>query len=133
MIIGCGRRVETVVPFAVPGVAGEPGLLQLPHLPVGDLHALGVSALVEPGLDFQAGAGGGRPDGADDDFVAGQGRPRQFIEMKLNSLCSIRFHLEVPGGWWHTLMARLVSAARAASSVFQSRTRLPLDPPQSAV
>jgi hypothetical protein len=25
-------------------------------------------------------------------------RPRQFIEMKLNSLCSIRFHLEVPGG-----------------------------------
>ena len=61
MIIGCGRRVETIVPFAVPGVAGEAGLLQLPHLPVGDLHALGVSALVEPGLDFQAGAGGGCP------------------------------------------------------------------------
>ena len=43
-------------------------------------------------------------------------RPRQFIVMKLNSLCSIRFHLEVPGGWWwHTLMARPVSAARAAA------------------
>jgi hypothetical protein len=72
MIIGCGRRVETVVPFAVPGVAGEPGLLQFPHLPVRDLHALGVSALVEPGLDFQAGSGGGRPDGVDDDLVTGQ-------------------------------------------------------------
>ncbi len=53
MIIGCGRRVETVVPFAVPGVTGEAGLLQLPHLPVGDLHALGIGALVEQGLDFR--------------------------------------------------------------------------------
>jgi hypothetical protein len=26
------------------------------------------------------------------------GRPRQFIEVALNSRCSIRFHLEVPGG-----------------------------------
>jgi hypothetical protein len=25
------------------------------------------------------------------------GRPRQFLEMKLNSRCSILFHLEVPG------------------------------------
>ncbi len=26
------------------------------------------------------------------------GRPRQFMEMKLNMRCSIRFHLLVPGG-----------------------------------
>ena len=27
-----------------------------------------------------------------------RGRPRQFIVMKLNMRCSIRFHLLVPGG-----------------------------------
>ena len=27
-----------------------------------------------------------------------RGRPRQFMEMKLNRRCSILFHLEVPGG-----------------------------------
>ena len=26
------------------------------------------------------------------------GRPRQFMEMKLNRRCSILFHLDVPGG-----------------------------------
>jgi hypothetical protein len=50
-----------------------------------------------------------------------------------NSRCSILFHLLVPGGRWHTLMARPVWAASAASSVFQVRRRLPLAPPQSAV
>jgi hypothetical protein len=32
------------------------------------------------------------------------GRPRQFIEIALNSRCSIRFHLEVPGGRWQTVI-----------------------------
>ena len=27
-----------------------------------------------------------------------RGRPRQFMVMKLNMRCSIRFHFEVPGG-----------------------------------
>ena len=27
-----------------------------------------------------------------------RGRPRQFIEMKLNRRCSILFHFDVPGG-----------------------------------
>ncbi len=35
---------------------------------------------------------------------------------------SIRFHLEVPGGRWHTVIARPVSAARRASSTFHSRS-----------
>jgi hypothetical protein len=51
------------------------------------------------------------------------GRPRQFIEIALNSRCSIRFHLEVPGGRWQTVIASPVSAARRASSVFHARTR----------
>src|SRR5665647_856107 len=60
-------------------------------------------------------------------------RPRQFIEMWENSRCSILFHFDVPGGRWHTVMVRPVSAANAASSVFHSRVREPLDPPPSAV
>jgi hypothetical protein len=61
------------------------------------------------------------------------GRPRQFIEMWENSRCSILFHLDVPGGRWQTVICRPVSAANAASSVFHSRVRYPLDPPPSAV
>ena len=61
------------------------------------------------------------------------GRPRQFIEMWLKSRCSILFHLEVPGGKWHTVTARPISAANWASSVFHARIRYPLDPPASAV
>ena len=61
------------------------------------------------------------------------GLPRQFIEMWENSRCSILFHFEVPGGRWHTVILRPVSAASLASSVFHSRVRYPLEPPPSAV
>ena len=61
------------------------------------------------------------------------GRARQLIEMRAKSRCSILFHLDVPGGRWQTVMARPVSAARAASSVFHRRVRYPLEPPPSAV
>src|SRR5436305_8230346 len=50
-------------------------------------------------------------------------RPRQLIEMKLNRRCSMRFHFEVPGGWWHTVTARPVSAASRARWNFHARTR----------
>ena len=50
-------------------------------------------------------------------------RPRQFIEMWANRRCSIRCHLEVPGGKWHTVMVIPDSAARRLSSSFQSRLR----------
>jgi hypothetical protein len=46
---------------------------------------------------------------------------------------STLFHFDVPGGMWQTVICRPVSAARAASSVFQARVRWPLDPPASAV
>ena len=52
-----------------------------------------------------------------------RGRPRQLMEMKENSRCSILFHLLVPGGKWQTVIVRPVSAARRASSIFQARTR----------
>jgi len=52
-----------------------------------------------------------------------KGRPRQFMVMWENSRCSILFHLEVPGGKWHTVISSPVSAARAASPVFHARAR----------
>src|SRR6478735_12248733 len=61
-----------------------------------------------------------------------RGLPRQFMVMWENSRCSILFHLEVPGGRWQTVIVRPVAAARAASSVFHSRVRDPLEPPPSA-
>ena len=62
-----------------------------------------------------------------------RGRPRQFIVIAENSRCSTRFHLLVPGGRCSTVISRPVSAAKLASSVFHNRSRLPLDPPESAV
>ena len=61
------------------------------------------------------------------------GLARQLRLMKLNRRCSILFHLLVPGGKWQTWIVRPVSSARRCSSVFHSRVRLPLEPPQSAV
>jgi hypothetical protein len=49
------------------------------------------------------------------------GRPLQLVVMWENNRCSILFHFEVPGGKWQTVIARPVSAARAASSLFQTR------------
>ena len=46
-----------------------------------------------------------------------RGRPRQFSqfsqfsEIWLNKRCSIRFHLDVPGGRWVTVISSPVSAA----------------------
>jgi hypothetical protein len=51
------------------------------------------------------------------------GLPRQFLVMWENSRCSIRFHLDVPGGKRHTVISRPVSTASAASSNFQARVR----------
>ena len=62
-----------------------------------------------------------------------RGRPRQFMVIAENIRCSILFHLEVPGGRWHTVIRSPVSAASWASWVFHSRSREPLVPPQSAV
>jgi hypothetical protein len=50
-----------------------------------------------------------------------------------NIRCSILFHLLVPGGKWHTWMAIPSPAARSCKATFQSRHRLPLLPPPSAV
>jgi hypothetical protein len=61
------------------------------------------------------------------------GLPRQFMEIWAKSRCSIRFHFEVPGGKWDTLISRPSSSASLASSAFRSRSRLPLEPPASAV
>jgi hypothetical protein len=49
------------------------------------------------------------------------GLPRQFMVTCENSRCSILFHFDVPGGTWQTVIASPVSAARVASSPFQTR------------
>ncbi len=107
----------------MPVVRGEVLGGQCLHLAVGDLDAARVGAGIAFGADGQAGAGGGPGDEADGDLVAGQGLAGQFIEMWLNSRCSILFHLDVPGGMWQTVIARPVVSARAASSFFHSRSR----------
>ena len=45
----------------------------------------------------------------------------------------MRFHLLVPGGKCSTRIARPVWSASFCSSVFQSRPRALLEPPESAV
>jgi hypothetical protein len=60
------------------------------------------------------------------------GRPRQFLERKLNRRCSILFHLFVSGGKCETWIVRWSVVAIRCSFVFQRRTRLTLLPPPSA-
>src|SRR5271166_6404891 len=61
------------------------------------------------------------------------GRPRQSMEIAENSRCSISFHWLAPSGRRTTVIWIPGSVASLASSAFQSRRRLQLDPPQSAV
>src|SRR5665811_64667 len=59
-------------------------------------------------------------------------QPHHFISPGGPQGHAALFHLLVPGGRWATVTVRSVSAAKAASSIFQARTRDPLDPPPSA-
>lgn len=61
------------------------------------------------------------------------GLPRQLIVMYENILCSILFHLLVPGGKWQTLTFSPVEVASFWSSHFHRRLRALLLPPESAV
>ena len=113
-----GLRAQGVVPGAVCGVP-----LQRQGLEafLADRDAGGIVAGVQGRLDPQPGAGAGRLDGLDDHLVAGQGPAPPVKVMWENSRCSILFHLEVPGGKWQTVTCSPVSAASAASSLFQTR------------
>ena len=53
---------------------------------------------VVAGLDRESGLGGCGCDEFDDGAEVGQGFGRQFMVVKLNMRCSIRFHFDVPGG-----------------------------------
>ena len=61
------------------------------------------------------------------------GRPRQLMEMKEKSRCSILFHLLVPGGKWLTRNDRPSLSASCCNEYFQARARTLLLPPASAV
>ena len=61
------------------------------------------------------------------------GLSRQFLLTKAKNLCSIVFHLLVPGGKCETCMVRPVSSAKFCRLVFQRLLRRPLLLPQSAV
>ena len=68
------------------------------HLGGADLDATRVGVGVGFGVHGQSGPGGGGTDQVDDDLVLVSGRPRQLLVIAENSLCSILFHLLVPGG-----------------------------------
>ncbi len=89
---------------------------------------------VSPRPSVPSTAVGQRPRGSSPGWLSSRfgALPRQFRVIWENRRCSILFHLLVPGGRWQTLMSRPVSAASAASSVFQLRRRLPLAPPEWA-
>jgi len=120
--------VQRVVPFSVPVVASDGKGL---HLLVGDLDTDGVAAesavTLSPVVVLVA------PMRLMIVSWLASGLPCQFLVIWENSGCSIFLHLTVPGGGWDTVMSRPVSAARAASSVFHVRRRLPLAPPELAV
>lgn len=86
--MGGGGWCDGVVPVAVEVVGGEgdPG-----ELFVGDLDAGGVVALVEAGVDLEAGAGGGVGDQIDDDLVAGEWATRgsaAYVHLKGRAVLS---------------------------------------------
>ena len=110
--------MKGVVPGAARGVAFD---RQGVHALRAECDARRVVAGVQFGLHAQPGAGAGGSDRLDDDVMAGQRPPRQFIVIWENSRCSILFHLLVPGGKWQTVTASPVSAAKSASSAFHNR------------
>lgn len=61
--------------------------------------------------------------------MAGQGRPRQFIEMCEDSRCSILFHFEVPVGRWQTVISSPVCSARVKRRPALRSTRIRGVPP----
>jgi hypothetical protein len=50
-------------------------------------------------------------------------RPIFILQDAAAGAMGVLFHLEVPGGKWQTVIAKPVSAASAASSLFQTRWR----------
>ena len=68
------------------------------QLLIGDFDLGGIEVGVEVCLYSQPRLSCRRPNEIDNDLVAYQGRPRQFIVMCENRRCSILFHLLVPGG-----------------------------------
>jgi hypothetical protein len=58
-----GRRRDVVVPVAVEVTPCDVPVQEVTHLRVGIRSPVRVAALVEPGVDGQAGASGGRGDG----------------------------------------------------------------------
>jgi hypothetical protein len=114
------RRLNGVVPFTVELV---PRKRHRRQLLVTHLDPKRVAAAVQLRADPQARVGRGRPEQLDDRLVAGERPVAPVVEIALNSRCSIRFHLAVPGGRWQTVIASPVSAASRASSVFHALTR----------
>jgi hypothetical protein len=59
------------------------------------------------------------------------GFPLQFLLMKQNILCPIRFHFDVPGGKWEICVSNPVIFANSCGCFFQGLTLDPLLPPLS--
>ena len=106
------------------------------HLGFGDLDAFLVDPRVEGALDFEPGLGACRRDEVDDGGVVCE-RPaapilRDAAEQAVLDLVPFRCAWRIVPDPRITVRGR-VSSASFCSSTFQSRTREPFEPPQSAV
>jgi hypothetical protein len=65
-VLLCGGREHAVVPLAVPVVSAQSAHRYRRQLPVGDLDAQRIGAIVQRGTDLEARAGRGRADQLDE-------------------------------------------------------------------
>ena len=112
-----------VVPVAVELVAVQLAGFQFLHPLIADFDALFVDTEVKFGLDRESGGCCCALMVSMTTSCEVRGRARQLRLVAENNLCSILFHLDVPGGRWQTVICRPVSVANSASSVFHNRNR----------
>jgi hypothetical protein len=91
------------------------------------------SGFVQFTSDGQSGAGGGRRNELDDNFVADQRFGAPILADKREQAMLDLIPLAGTGGKWLTTISRPISSASFCSSRFHNRTREPLLPPPSAM
>ena len=103
------------------------------HFGIADFDALGIAALVNVASDSEAGIGGSGADQLDDDVVA----DKRLAAPALGNIGEEAVLDAVPFAGAGRQMGdgypRPVSSAKRCGLRFQTRTRAPLLPPQSAV
>jgi hypothetical protein len=79
-----------------------------------------VAAMVDVGSHLESRSGVRGSEEVDDDLWPLRGRPRRFIDMRLQSRRPMQFHFDLAGGNLHTVTAKPVRSASLASSNFHN-------------